>query len=62
MQLSGRLETGKLENRDPFGTLRKPKGRDLVTILGPKTGKKGPNVTLEKIFNYKSTFYLCPCA
>ena len=50
----GTLE--KLENREPRGTLKKPKTRDTVPSCGHKTRNSGPNVTLEKLYNYKSTF------
>ena len=51
---SGTLEN--LENRDLTGTLRKPKKWDTVPQWGSKIGKGGPNLTLEKLFNCKSTF------
>ena len=43
---SGTLE--KPKNQNPSGTLRKPKQRDMVPQWETKTGKAGPNVTLEK--------------
>ena len=46
----------KPENRDFSGTLRKPKKWDTVPQQVPKIGKAGPNVTLEKLHNFKSTF------
>ena len=51
----------KPENLDPNETLRKPKKPDTVLQWGPKTGKAGPNVTLEKLSNCKSTF-ICALA
>ena len=55
--LSGIL-AGPQKNRKT-GTqvkLRKPKTRNTVPQWGSKTGKTGPNVTLEKHYNCKSTF------
>ena len=46
----------KPENRDPSGTSGKPKKWDTVPQWGPKIGKAGPNVTLEKLYYCKSTF------
>ena len=51
---SGTLE--KPENQDLSGTLRKPKKWDTVPQWGSKIGEAGPNVTLEKLYNCKSTF------
>ena len=46
----------KTGTRDLSGTLGKLKKWDTVTQWGPKIGKAGPNVTLEKFYNCKSTF------
>ena len=54
---TGKPEPGYLEkpeNLDLSGTLRKPWG--TVPQQGPKIGKAGPNVTLEKLYNFKPTF------
>ena len=62
---SGKLGLGTLvgtlqkpECRDPKEILRKPKKRDIVPKRDPKSGKAGPNVTLENFC--KSTFTCVP--
>ena len=56
---TGKPEPGYLEkpeNLDLSGTLRKPWG--TVPQQGPKIGKAGPNVTLEKLYNFNFKFNL----
>ena len=43
-------------NRDLSGTLKKPKKWDNGTAVGPKVGKAGPNVTIVKLYYFKSSF------
>ena len=57
------LFQGVPENRDPGPqcdpsvTLEKKENRDTIPYWSPpKTGKIGPKVTIEKLYNCKSTF------
>ena len=46
----------KLENRDSSGTFKKPEKQDMLLKWGRKSGKAGPNLILENLFNCKSSF------